>query len=110
MKLQSQTPCNFPDAETDLGCECGYNDRSWLHQVYECPRFKAAHHAVAPHEWWTNLSPHELMADWDEARQFIGFLATTRAAFKPQDELSTPFDPGGPTPPTLPTQPRDRGT
>ena len=85
--------------ETDLGCKCSHQDRSWLHLVYECPRFEAAHHAVAPHERWTNISPHELMADRDGARQFIGYLTTSRAVFKPQDELTTPFDPGGP--PTL---------
>ena len=80
--------------ETNLGCECGFPDRSWLHQVYECPHFEATRHVVAPHERWTNLSPHELMADWDGVRQFIGYLSTSRTAFKPRDELTTPFDPG----------------
>ena len=92
----SDYSCRFcPDIpETDLGCECSFPDRSWLHQVYECPRFEAARHTVAPHERWTNISPHELMADRDGARQFIGFLATSHVAFKPRDELITPFDPG----------------
>ena len=80
--------------ESDNACECGWPDRSWLHVVYECPRFNASREAAYPHTRWVDLSPTDLLTDPSNTRAFMGYLQHSRAAFKPRNDPTVPFDPG----------------
>jgi hypothetical protein len=76
-----------------LNCPCRFQDRSWLHLIYECPCY---HHHRINYEIWgnrllTDMEPSKLFHE--NALLFLLFLQQSHAAFLPESGQETPFDP-----------------
>ena len=84
-----------PDTPPDqLACHCGWPDHLFTHILYECPRGFLFRHRNRPplHRAWEDLPPHAFFTE--EPALLLGYLQTTRLAFKPLRDHTVPFDPG----------------
>ena len=84
-----------PDIPADERyCACGYEDHSFIHILYECPRYQNTRWLASEELDWTHHPPDFFFSETENARIFLKFLHHSRAAFKPPSRLEAPFDPG----------------
>ncbi|KAH9020766.1 hypothetical protein EDB84DRAFT_1441693 [Lactarius hengduanensis] len=78
-------------------CPCGYPDRSFVHLIYECPRYERARGRYIT---WLSVQytvPTDLFTGGElyDPYDFLVFLQKTGAASRPEmGPLVAPFDPG----------------